>query len=140
MIKLRKLRVAVTAVTIFAFLAMVGTVFASNDNYGFSFKLKAGYQNSYSEKRYRQTTNEDNKWKVNMKYNSEGDGCKATFWLAKSDENRTVVSNTHTIKQGSGAHYYKATAGASKTNVRLGAENNNDAACTISGFWDEETK
>ncbi len=139
MIRSRNLKIAVIAATLFAFMAMTVSVFAADSNYAFDFQLKSGYANSYSAKRYRQTTNENNKWKVNMQHNSEGTGCKATFWLAKSNDARTVVSNTHTIKQGSGAHYYKATAGASKTYVRLGAENNNDAACTVAGFWDEET-
>ena len=138
MIRSRNLKIAVIAATLFAFMAMTGSVFAVENDYGFSFKLKSGYANSYSAKRYRQTTNENNKWKVDMQYNSEGKGCKATYWLAKNNDARTVVSNTHTIKQGSGAHYYKETAGASKTYVRLAAENNNDAACTVSGYWDEE--
>ena len=45
------------------------------------------------------------------------------------------------MAQGTGAHYYKAKSKASKTDVRLGAENNNDSPNTyaISGYWDEET-
>ena len=116
-----------------------GIVFASNNNYGFSFRLKSGYRNSYSKERYRQTGNQFNKWKVNLKYNSEGNGTKATFWLAKNNKSRTVVSLTHDVKQGTGVHYYTATAAASRTYVRLAAENNNNAPCGVAGFWDEET-
>ncbi|WP_338134598.1 DUF2712 domain-containing protein, partial [Anoxybacillus flavithermus] len=46
----------------------------------------------------------------------------ATFWLDKSG---TRVSDTHDVKQGSGAHYYSAFSTANQSNVRLGAENNN---------------
>ena len=50
-----------------------------------------------------------------------------------------MVSLTHDVKQGTGAHYYTATAAASRTYVRLAAENNNNAPCGVAGFWDEET-
>nr|WP_241735415.1 DUF2712 domain-containing protein [Anoxybacillus flavithermus] len=48
--------------------------YATDDNIGFSFELKPNYGNSYSESRYRQTTDPNNKWKVNLTYSSEGVG------------------------------------------------------------------
>ncbi|MBE2912985.1 DUF2712 domain-containing protein [Anoxybacillus flavithermus] len=112
--------------------------YATDDNIGFSFELKPNYGNSYSESRYRQTTDPNNKWKVNLTYSSEGVGSIATFWLDKSG---TRVSDTHDVKQGSGAHYYSAFSTANQSNVRLGAENNNYSpdSYVISGYWDEET-
>ncbi len=117
-------------------------IYAANDNIGYSFEIKANYKNSYSSSRYRQTKNTDNKWKVNMTYSGEGKGTVTTYWLAKDNFSRTRVSDTHDVKQGSGAHYYKAYKSASDTKVRLGAENNNDSSktYTVSGYWDEETK
>jgi hypothetical protein len=119
----------------------ISTVKASNDNIQFNFNLKAHYANTYSPSRYRQTTNTNNKWKVNLAYSSEGANSIATFWLAKADTNHTRVSGTYDVHQGSGNHYYNAWAGASQTSVCLGAENNNDSAneYKISGYWDEET-
>lgn len=35
--------------------------FASDDNIPYSFKIKANYANTYSDKEYRQTTNTQNK-------------------------------------------------------------------------------
>lgn len=128
-----------------ALLAVLGTTtmtaWASDDNYGFSFSLKPHYANSYvAQARYRQTTNTNNKWKVNLQYNEEGAGKIATFWLAKA-EGKAAVSAAHDVAQGTGAHYYPAYSSASQTDVTLGAENNNDSPNTykISGVWDEET-
>ncbi|MBB3908820.1 DUF2712 domain-containing protein [Anoxybacillus rupiensis] len=112
--------------------------YASDDNIGFNFELKPNYDNSYSAARYRQTTNPNNKWKVNLTYSSEGVGTVATFWLDKAG---TRVSEWYNVKQGSGPHYYPAYSTANQSYVRLGAENNNytSASYTISGYWDEET-
>ena len=140
------LRVKKTAAFVAAMALIFTTGFASvkasDDNVQFNnFKLKAHYANSYTASRYRQTTNTKNNWKVNLAYSSEGNNSIATFWLAKANSNHTRVSATYDIHQGTGAHYYNAWSGASKTNVCLGAENNNDSAkeYTISGYWDEET-
>lgn len=76
-----------------------------------------------------------------MAYSGEGSGTKTAFWLARSSNN-TVCSGRYSITQGSGAHYYKATNMASKTNVKLGGEINTDEGCThyyCNGYWDEET-
>lgn len=129
---------------VIAFTLIISSVViskAANDNHEYAFNLKAHYGNSYSAARYRQTTNTANKWKVNLVSSSEGKGKKATFWLAKDNKSKTIVSATHDVAQGTGAHYYKAKSKASKTDVKLGAENNNDSPNTyaISGYWDEET-
>lgn len=120
-------------------LTMTLTVKASNDNYSFSFSLKPHYANAYSGDRYRQTTNVNNKWKVNLQKSAEGSNSKATFWLSQA--NHKQASGTHQVQCGSGAHYYVAWSNASSRDVCLSAENNNDSANSykISGKWDEET-
>lgn len=112
--------------------------FASNDNHPYSFTIKSEYGNGYSPERYRQTTNVNNKWKVNLQSSGEGNGTISLFWL---DKNYSVVSDFYEVKQGSGAHYYPADHTASKSDVGLGAENNNYStnSYTVSGVWDEET-
>lgn len=117
-------------------------VSASNDAVAFTnYRLKAGYANTYTTSRYRQTTNPNNKWKVNLAYSTEGKGSIATFWLAKANSAHTLVSGTHNVAQGSGNHYFAATSGASRSNVCLGMENNNYTPheYKVSGYWDEET-
>lgn len=127
-----------------AMLVSMSTIpsFAKENNYPYSFRLKAGNGNSYSAAKYRQTTDRNNKWKVNMTFSEEGKGTIATYWLALDDKNKTFASDTHDIKQGSGDHYYKALGIAGKKNVRLGAENNNYSSRSylVAGYWDEETK
>lgn len=134
--KVAALVMAVSAVA----TSVVMPVSASDDNHGYSFSVGAYYGNGYSSERYRQTTNTNNKWKVDMTYSSEGQGTKITYWLAKSSDKATA-SDFHDVKQGSGAQYYKALKNASETHVVLAAENNNyDASSySVSGYWDEET-
>ena len=115
---------------------------ASDDNVGFSFDLKPEYGNSTTSARYRQTTNVNNKWKVNLTKNAEGNGTLATFWLTTRSDGKNIVSDkAHDVAQGSGAHYYNAKDSASKKDVRLSAENNNSSTDSfeVSGYWDEET-
>ncbi|MDD4371969.1 MAG: DUF2712 domain-containing protein [Anaerostipes sp.] len=120
-------------------LGIMTSVKASNDSYSYQFTLRPHYANSYSSSRYRQTTDVSNKWKVNLQTSTEGKGTKATFWL--SNENHKKASETHTIAQGSGSHYYNAYSSASKRDVCLSVENNNDSSKSykITGVWDEET-
>lgn len=50
-------------------------VSASNDAVAFTnYRLKPRYANTYTTSRYRQTTNPNNKWKVNLAYSTEGKG------------------------------------------------------------------
>ena len=92
------LRIKKTAAFVVAMAVIFTTGFASvkasDDNISYSFKLKAHYANSYSSARYRQTTNTNNKWKVNHAYSSEGRNTIATFWLAKDNSSYTRVSDT----------------------------------------------
>lgn len=115
--------------------------FASDDNIPYSFKIKANYANTYSDEEYRQTTNTQNKWKVDMTYSEEGEGTITTYWLAAYNSNHDKVSDTHDVTQGTGTHYYSAYSSASQRDVCLGAENNNNSSntYTVSGYWDEET-
>nr|WP_309100370.1 DUF2712 domain-containing protein [Fredinandcohnia onubensis] len=131
-------KVGLAAVMGVGILATANFTYASNDNIGFSFSLKPYHGNTYTDSRYRQTTNTKNQWKVNYAYSSEGKGTVATFWLDKSG---TRVSDTNNITQGT-TEYTDAFSTASQSYVRLGAENNNYSAnsYSISGYWDEETK
>ncbi|TYS67940.1 DUF2712 domain-containing protein [Sutcliffiella horikoshii] len=119
-------------------ILITAPAFAANDNIFYSFEIKPYHGNGYTEERYRQTTNVNNKWKVDLQASGEGKGTITTFWL---DKNLTVVSNLYDVKQGSGAQYYSAYHTASQVYVGLGAENNNYSAnsYTVSGVWDEET-
>lgn len=127
-----------------AMLVSMSTIpsFAKENNYPYYFSIKAGNGNGYSAAKYRQTTDKNNKWKVNMTFSEEGKGTVATYWLALNNKSKTLASDTHNIKQGSGDHYYKALGNAGKKNVRLAAENNNYSTQSylVAGYWDEETK
>lgn len=120
--------------------SMVIPVYASDDNHSYSFYIGSYQGNGYSDSRYRQTTNTNNKWKVDMTYSEEGAGTKATYWLAILD-GKNNASDFYDVKQGSGAHYYNALSNASQTDVVLGAENNNydSNLYRVAGYWDEET-
>lgn len=126
-------------ITVLTVVAIWVPTFASDDDWGYSFNLKTGSINSYSDGRYRQTTNTANQWKVNMKYHSRGETAKATYWLARTGD-KERVSNIRTVTTKTGAVYTDAWAGASMVTVSLGAENYNDQlSATVSGYWDEET-
>ncbi|HAE62304.1 MAG TPA: hypothetical protein DCG38_08245 [Eubacteriaceae bacterium] len=116
------------------------TIFAGNDNAGFSFQIQPFQLNIHSTERYRSTTNIYNTWKVNLVYSGEGSGTYTRFWLEEYPKDNNV-SPTLDVKQGSGAHYYYAYSSASQTDVWLTAENNNFGNTTyqVSGYWDEET-
>lgn len=105
-----------------------------------AFTIKAGQANSHSGPRYRQTKNTNNKWKVKLEKSGEGKGTVTRFWLEKSSGKN--VSTTVNVKQGHKPYYTPAYTDASKTYVRLTAENNADTSKTyrVSGYWDEETK
>lgn len=113
---------------------------STNDNISYSFTIGASQKNGYSGPRDRTTTNTRNSWKVNMTYDSEGAGTKATYWLARASD-KAMASGSHTITVGSGNHYYPATNTASNKSVVLAGENNNYTPnrYTVAGYWDEET-
>ncbi|MGY2644094.1 DUF2712 domain-containing protein [Bacillus inaquosorum] len=123
-------------------LASSNFIKASNDNHKFHLFIPYGYKNAYTNETYRQTTHTDNPWKVNLQKSEEGKGTIMTFWLISTRYSKTPkASNTHNVKQGSGAHYYHANSKASDTYVALAAENNNYGSeyYAIDGVWDEET-
>lgn len=141
---LRKMaKITVTSALAMCMVATPMVSKASDDNVDFNFDLKPKYGNTTTPSaRYRQTTNVKNKWKVNLKNSTEGNGTIATFWLTTRKDGKNVVSDkTHDVAQGSGAHYYDAKSSASQKDVYLAAENNNDSTNTyeVSGYWDEET-
>ncbi len=141
MIKKNLKKIIVLGSCMFCLISASLTCHASDDDIGFLFKLRSNYANTYSSSRYRKTKSYDNPWKVNMTYNEEGDGCIATYWLAKYNVDNTRCSGTYDVTQGSGPHYYVAWESAKQSDVVLGAENNNDtfSSYTVSGSWDEET-
>ena len=111
----------------------------SNDNWGFNFTIQPHQANTRSGARYRQTTNVNNKWKVNMQSSGEGARTVTTYWLENASG--TNVSPSLNVKQGNGSYYSAAYSNASKKNVYLTAQNNNynSSRYRVSGFWDEET-
>ena len=117
------------------------TALAGNDNVAFSFTMKANSARNYTGNRYRETTRTNNPWKVNMTGSTEGNNTQAYYFLASNGARRIQYSDQHLVKAGSGNHYYKAYAEASKQGVSLGCKNNNNVnkSYTVAGYWDEET-
>jgi len=111
-----------------------------DNNFDYKFTIKASQAVSkYSEKEYRNTYNNNNAWKVNLRSSGEGSNTVTKFRLCLADN--SGVSSWHNVTQGSGAHYYAAWDGADHTYVYLQGENNNNTTktYTVSGYWDEET-
>lgn len=130
-------RIALAGVVGASLFATTQFASASDDNVGYSFTIGPNYSNSYSSARYRETSSNANPWKVKFAYSAEGSGTFTTFWLDKSG---TRVSVAPVVKQGT-TEYNGTYDGAQKSNVRLGAENNNfnSSSYKVSGYWDEET-
>lgn len=107
--------------------------------YDFAFVIKPKQQNTYTGTRYRQTTNRDRAWTVQMRSSGEGWMTYTRFWLEKS--NGDNVSAGFNAAAGGARLYNSAYTSASQQNVRLTAENNNYNNGTYScyGTWDEET-
>lgn len=141
--KLLKNKILMMGIIVIAVLATAIPAFASDDNIPFSFNLQAGGANSYlsdAAARYRQTTNTSNPWKVKVIEQRGDSDYTATYWLARTAEvGHPQVSDAHNVKSGTGAHYYNARATASKVDIVLGADNNNNVASFVKGVWDEET-
>lgn len=104
-------------------LLIVGVLFgamnvsASDDNIAYSFSVNAFLGESRSPYgRYRQTTNVNNKWKVNLRSTTEGSG--------------NGNGNITTFYPGN-YDWGKASA-AINNNYSISSYN-------ISGYWDEET-
>ena len=111
------------------------TALAGNDNVAFSFTMKANSARNYTGNRYRETTRTNNPWKVNMTGSTEGNNTQAYYFLASNGARRIQYSDQHLVKAGSGNHYYKAYAEASKQGVSLGCKINNNAYdfCCVQG-------
>ncbi len=135
-----KKRIAILACIAIIMGVYAVPAFASDDNYSFDLDLGGGHRNDYTTYKYRETKRDANEWKVNMRYNEEGKGTKATYWLVDATSYERLT-NTYTIAQGSGANYFWGSWNANENWVRMGAENNNDTvfAVTVKGYWDEET-
>lgn len=134
----RILGITILAAMIVAFT--VPTVFASDDNISFKFRIGILQTNGQDPNgRFRQTTNPQNPWKVKLTSHSQGEGSYAIFWLEGADNSN--VSPDRTVRLGKPAVYTTAYASANKRTVYLTGENLNyvAAAYTVGGLWDEET-
>lgn len=105
----------------------------------FSFTIKPKQKNSYTETRYRQTTDRDRAWFTQLTSSGEGWMTYTRFWLEKS--NGENVSKAYNVQAGGAKSFNSAYSSASKQRVRLTAENNNynNASYPCYGKWDEET-
>lgn len=125
----------------FVFLACVTmtSISAYDDNIAFTLGIKEYQANSRTSGRYRETTNPNNKWKVQMTKTYEGPNASTTYWLERYDGGN--VSKAITINVNSGVMYTPAWSSASQATVYLTAENNNynNITYTVQGYWDEET-
>ncbi len=106
----------------------------------FKYTIKANQANTRTaEPRYRQTSNENNKWMVQVTNSTENGGRTwTTFWLEGS--NGENVSPSQKVLEDDGRYNQKAYSTASKRTVYLTAQNNNnnDDVFTVNGYWDEE--
>ena len=116
--------------------------FAAEDSFPYSFKMKASQSSNYSDTAYTRTAvDTENPWKVDFRYNGEGDNTIAIYWLAADKLiGHSQVSSSYNVVAGSGAKYYRAYETATGEDCVLGAKNNNNvtSSYTISGYWDEE--
>lgn len=129
----------ISALAIVALL-IPASIYASDDKWGYAFRIKGYQENTRTGPRYRQTSNTENPWKVALEKSGEGTGTITTFWLeVKSGKN---VSTSVNAKQGHAPYYTSAYDDANRVNVYLTAQNNNYNAgfYDVSGNWDEETK
>lgn len=105
----------------------------------FTFVIKPKQKNTSTSTRYRQTTNRNRAWTVQLGSSEEGWMTYTRFWLEKS--NGENVSKAFNASAGGPRLYNSAYSSASKQNVKLTAENNNynNASYSCYGTWDEET-
>lgn len=100
-------------------------------------------QNAHTSLEWRQTSNVNNDWKVNMYDSTEesanGGSTYNTFWL--EHDNGANVTSSHNVQEDSGSHYYAGSEEANGSYVRLTSQNNNYDfnSYVIKGYWDEET-
>ncbi|MCC8074140.1 MAG: DUF2712 domain-containing protein [Clostridiales bacterium] len=138
----KKLMFTILALIVITTISLSGLVaYAySDNNISYSFTIRASQAVSkYSEDEFRNTYNNDNAWKVNLRSSGEGSSTITYFRLCLEDN--SGVSSWHSVVQGSGSHYYSAWDGADHTHVYLQGKNNNNTTktYTVSGYWDEET-
>lgn len=138
---MKKIFITLMALVLLA-LPVTNIVFAGDDNISYEFRIPGGSgkpNGQESKGQYRQTSNPENPWKVQLKKSEEGDGTITTFWLEK--RNGANVSKTRNAKCKGPAYYTNAYKSASEVKVYLTAENNNDSGLSylVSGIWDEET-
>lgn len=109
---------------------------AKVDKHRYEFTIKANQENSRSAGQYRNTTNPNSKWIVNMSRSNEtGSRTKTTFWLERNDKGN--VSPAIDVLEDNGYYHSSAYTSANKTTVYLTAENNNynNEIYTAAGHW-----
>ncbi len=118
------------------------SAFAGDENLIYSFNIQANRNvTRYTVGQFRDTTNNNNAWKVNFKTSNEpGTGRTFTeYVITKSDG--TLAASWHSVQVSTGAHYYAANDNGDFATVYLNGRDNNNIASTytVTGYWDEET-
>ena len=141
------------AVSIMLLVVMVSSTAALSsyayydNNISYSFKIVAnGKVSKFDNKEYRNTTDVNNAWKVNLLRSTEspnGYKTSTSFHLGVYNPNgiNPYGSESYSVQMETGDHYFAAYANASKEYVYLYGNDSmstNDAY-SVSGYWDEET-
>ncbi|MCC8192116.1 MAG: DUF2712 domain-containing protein [Ruminococcus sp.] len=112
-----------------------------DNNVSYSFRIQGSVDNAQEAKgRFRETKDNTNSWKIQLKESGEGSGTYTTFWI--ENENGKSASAEYVIQQGKPAKYKMANDKGDHITVYLTAENNNFCSTkqyNVSGIWDEET-
>lgn len=138
--KNKKLFATVLTLCCLLSIATTITVLAADENFAYSFTMKADCGESYCDTaRLRDTDNTHNPWKVDFRVSGEGENTIAYYWIASSFWHQ-ACSNRFAVKCDSNPYYFPSYADKGGTNVKLGVQNNNDVSNSyiVSGYWDEE--
>lgn len=135
---IRTKRVIAYIVLMFMLITLtVPTVFASDDEISYKFKIYSYNKNGQESKgRYRQTLRPENPWKVQLQKSTK---IVSLFWL--EGNNGENVSPDAIGRRGGDPVYTSAYSSASQRTVYLTGENNvwEPGEYYVEGVWDEET-
>ena len=125
-----------------AALLSTSAIAAYQDNdINYSFRIQGSVDNAQEKTgRFRDTRENTNSWKVQLKKSGEGKGTFTNFWI--ENKNGSSASDGYKIKQGDEPRYKPANDKGDHITVYLTAENNNwfsTEQYNVSGIWDEET-
>ncbi len=142
------------AVSIMLLVVMVSSTAALSsyayfdNNISYNFRIVPGGKVSKFEyDEYRQTTNTNNSWKVEMTYSTESTSGAKTytmFHLGVNNPNgiNPMGSDSYYVQLDAGPYYRPAYTAASQKYVFLYGKDNMkslDYYYTVTGYWDEET-